>query len=243
MVIQHSYTLFLQWLTLALLSLFGLYLAWDLGLIAILLQYDTSYVSSIILVVFLITSMVIGFRAMWLSREIDYALHIIALLHSRSSVLQLNASGQVVYDGLELPSSLLQSQIQKQLTRLAKGKSKQSDNPVSHLMLDNVEKAVVIPHELGWLIADITIKLGLLGTVIGFVIMLSAVAVGDNTDITTIQNMLIDMSSGMKIALYTTLSGLLSGMLLALQCHLIDRGANRLVILISDTVETGLSRS
>ena len=68
--------------------------------------------------------------------------------------------------------------------------------------------------------------------------MLGSVATIDNADIATIQNMLVDMSAGMRIALFTTLTGLLGGMLLGLQYHFLDRGAGRLMGIVSDTIET-----
>ena len=109
-------------------------------------------------------------------------------------------------------------------------------------MLENMEKEISGSHDFGWLVADMMIKLGLLGTVIGFIVMLGSVAVIENADITTIQNMLTDMSSGMRIALFTTLTGLLAGLLLGLQYHFLDRAAGRLTYIISDVVETYFGR-
>lgn len=235
---QYSYQLFLQWLAVVLAVLFGFYLAWDLGMLSMLVEYDKSYISSIIIIIFLLATTVAGFRMAFLSREINRAEYIAAMLRENSGEIRPGEAGRIFSGGAELPACLLCEQLYKQLMR------QQCSNQTgsSRLMLENMEKAVSANHDFGWLVADAMIKLGLLGTVIGFIIMLGAVAVIDNADIATIQNMLIDMSGGMRIALFTTLAGLLAGMLLGLQYHFLDRGAGHLMSIIGDTVETYLGR-
>ncbi len=237
-MLRHSHQFFLQWLIIALAVLFGFYLAWDLGMIATLLEYDKSYISSIIAAIFIITTVAAGFRVAFLSREIDRAQNIVIVLRDSCGDMELKDNGKVFSSGQQLPSCLLHEQLYKQLMR--QRRSNQTGG--SRLMLESMEKDVSSNHDFGWFIADIMIKLGLLGTVIGFIIMLGSVTVIDNADITTIQNMLIDMSVGMRIALFTTLSGLLAGMLLGLQYHFLDRGARHLMGLISDTIETYLGK-
>jgi hypothetical protein len=50
------------------------------------------------------------------------------------------------------------------------------------------------------------------------------------------------MSDGMRIALYTTLTGLIAGMLLGLQYQILDRAADRLLALIIEISEVDLPR-
>ncbi len=235
---RYSYQLFLQWLAVVLAVLFGFYLAWDFGMFAALLEHDKSYISSIIIVIFIITTAAAGFRVVYLSREIDRAEYIEATLRENCGEMGLNESGRVLSKGTEFQDCLLHEQLYKQLMR----QQCSTQTKGSRLMLENMEKDISANHDFGWFIADTMIKLGLLGTVIGFIIMLGSVAVIDNADISTIQNMLIDMSGGMRIALFTTLAGLLAGMLLGLQYHFLDRGAGRLMGMISDTIETYLSK-
>ena len=87
--------------------------------------------------------------------------------------------------------------------------------------------------ESGWFIADMLFKLGLIGTVIGFIYMLSAVTDIKSMDITAARQMLTDMSSGMRLALYTTLAGLSTGAVIGLQSHLLERLAIRMETSIS----------
>jgi len=71
--------------------------------------------------------------------------------------------------------------------------------------------------ETGWFVVDLLLKLGLVGTVIGFIIMLSAITEIENFDLTLMNTLLQNMSDGMKVALYTTLTGLITSILLSMQ--------------------------
>ncbi|MCW8962272.1 MAG: MotA/TolQ/ExbB proton channel family protein [Gammaproteobacteria bacterium] len=231
---RYPHLLFLQWLSIALAVLFGFYLAWDYDLISALFENDKSYISSIIIIIFFLTTVAAGFRVVFLSRELEKAAFIADTLRRHCGDIELKDDGALVSRDTRLPGCLLQEQLFKQIMR--RQCSEQSTG--SHLMLENMEKRITENHDFGWLIADMMIKLGLLGTVIGFIFMLGSVATIDNADIATIQNMLVDMSAGMRIALFTTLTGLLGGMLLGLQYHFLDRGAGRLMGIVSDTIET-----
>ena len=81
------------------------------------------------------------------------------------------------------------------------------------------------------------IRLGLLGTVIGFVIMLSSVTEISSLDVDVMQDVLSDMSGGMGVALFTTLAGLVFGMLLSTQYYFLDKFSNRLVVMATKIIE------
>ena len=76
----------------------------------------------------------------------------------------------------------------------------------------------------GWFIAESCLVLGLIGTVTGFILMLgTAFTELDVTNITSVQNALIKMSLGMSTALYTTLAGLISSLVIKIQLVTIER--------------------
>ena len=72
------------------------------------------------------------------------------------------------------------------------------------------------------MIVDILLKLGLTGTVIGFILMLLPIGEIKDFDPQIIQQLLSKMSGGMAVALYTTLTGLVTSTLLKLQYFLLD---------------------
>ena len=75
---------------------------------------------------------------------------------------------------------------------------------------------------LGYLAVDVLLKLGLTGTVIGFILMLLPIGEIQDFDPKILQKLLSTMSGGMAVALYTTLTGLISSMLLKFQYFLLD---------------------
>lgn len=84
------------------------------------------------------------------------------------------------------------------------------------------------PHETAWWFCAAALKLGLLGTVVGFIVMASQIGDSSGFDIEQIQTLLQQMTGGMAIALYTTLVGLAGNLLLGLQLLLLDRMADQL---------------
>jgi len=72
--------------------------------------------------------------------------------------------------------------------------------------------------DMHWFITDSCMSLGMIGTVLGFIIMLSTTL--ENIDPSNIESMKLaisQMASGMSIALLTTLCGLVSSLFLRLQ--------------------------
>ena len=88
------------------------------------------------------------------------------------------------------------------------------------LLLKAFETEYAKKLSYGWLAADISLKLGLLGTVIGFILMLQPISELNNTSPEELKVALSSMSSGMAVALFTTLTGLVSSILIRLQFQL-----------------------
>lgn len=72
-------------------------------------------------------------------------------------------------------------------------------------------------EELGWFTSELCLTLGMLGTIVGFVMMLTGFEDIDMTKPQTIQALLSDLGKSMATALYTTLVGLICGSLLKIQ--------------------------
>lgn len=97
------------------------------------------------------------------------------------------------------------------------------------LLMDTFEAELKHGHLFGWFIADLLLSLGLLGTVIGFIVMLGPISGLDGGDQSAIKGALAAMSGGMAVALYTTLTGLIGGMLLKIQGFLLDGAVDELI--------------
>ena len=91
-----------------------------------------------------------------------------------------------------------------------------------NMRLSLLEDELSNRHALGYLTVDILLKLGLTGTVIGFILMLLPIGQIKDFDPQILQKLLSTMSGGMAVALYTTLTGLVTSILLKFQYFVLD---------------------
>jgi hypothetical protein len=94
------------------------------------------------------------------------------------------------------------------------------------------------PHHTAWWVNGIQLKLGLLGKVIGFSVLALNIGQIQNFDPTQTQDLLKSLTTGLGIALLTTMVGLVGNILLGIQLTRLDRFADALV---ADCQRAGLS--
>jgi len=83
-------------------------------------------------------------------------------------------------------------------------------------------------EEIGWFVSELCLNLGMLGTIVGFVMMLSGFEGLEISNQKSIQGLLSELGKSMATALYTTLVGLICGQLLKLQTFILSLHINRL---------------
>ena len=129
--------------------------------------------------------------------------------------------------------SLLHSQLYSENSPIALyfkqsvGKSEQDLALLTEVLAEKIRGQ----HQIGWFMVGALIKLGLLGTVIGFMLMLGSLDNIQSMDLEQVQTLMQTMTQGMKIALNTTLLGLGSSLLLGAQYLYLDRRADQLLAL------------
>lgn len=79
----------------------------------------------------------------------------------------------------------------------------------------------------GWLWSDLVVSIGMVGTVIGFIVMLSSFENIDFEDTKSIQEMITKLGYGMSTALSTTLVGLIASVFLKVQYFKLDELVKR----------------
>jgi hypothetical protein len=77
--------------------------------------------------------------------------------------------------------------------------------------------------EKGWLWSDIVLSLGMIGTVIGFMMMLAGFIDVDFSDFDSVQGLITRLSAGMATSLSTTLVGLMASVILKIQFFSLER--------------------
>lgn len=203
------YLILMQWLILAGLICFGVFMAWDAGLLPNMLASDNTRLSIIILAVFFLACLHCFDRSLFLSRQFN-------VLHA--------------YSNSEFPSNVLNmSPVREYLQQPPLTSSTCEDEQDSVLLTEVLAEKIRGQHQIGWFITGGLIKLGLLGTVIGFMLMLGSLDNIKSMDLEQVQTLMQTMTQGMKIALNTTLLGLGSSLLLGIQYLYLDRRADQLV--------------
>lgn len=233
---QTEHRVLVQWLLGISLMLFGIYIAWSANLFTMLITSDQSYLSVIILMLFLLVNLHVASVVFRLSRERNLADALRHDLQQRVSLV-LEKNDELSNNGTLLPGSHASRHLTNLLRTLGRPATNENRNQVQAQLLHVLEQRVSSSHRFGWVLSDLMIKLGLVGTVIGFVIMLGSVTSLQQYDIETMQDLLRTMSGGMRVALLTTLTGLGCGLLLGLQYQFIDHHAQALVADIEEITE------
>ena len=228
-----AFTTFYRWLVFFGIMLLGGFVAVSEGLLETLVRTDESHLSGVILVLFLLASLDAGRRARQLGKELCAAMQIAERARRREPLFLTHPDSGVTFSDAEAGDSFAHHH----LLLLANKTFHQRTLGGQDLLLERLENALGRGHETGWFLADLMIRLGLLGTVIGFIFMLSSVADVASVDIHALQQLLTNMSGGMRIALYTTLTGLGAGILLGFQYRLLDGGVDRLMAEIIELSE------
>ncbi|MGB1255890.1 MAG: MotA/TolQ/ExbB proton channel family protein [Thiolinea sp.] len=230
---SDTYMPFWGWLILCGLMGFGGFLLWHYGLWHSMLEQDHTYLSGIILLLFLATTLYLGRSAWYLASETRTSHTLSQQLHT--NVVKHNQQPQSSISNSSTPTSGWAYQHLDLLLQLQQNSSIQAQSDTLQARL--IEQ-VHGGHQSGWFMADLLLRLGLVGTVIGFVLMLGAVYGLEEDGISALKQLLTSMGGGMQVALYTTLTGLGAATLLSIQCHWLDRCADRLV---SRIIEMGVT--
>lgn len=208
------YRLLLHWGIYLGIMAFLLWLSWELGFLYVIFSTDPTHMTWLIAAFFLGGTIHCGVRAVYLSTQIN-------------AILDITAAHSCWRAHESLPANFLRS-VQKSL-QAQQPMEQNTPDPENQLLTDIFAEEARSQHEFGWFVTSLLVKLGLLGTVIGFVLMLKPLGALESFDVSNIQTLLANMTSGMGVALYTTLLGLIGSMMLSFQYLLMDRAADELV--------------
>lgn len=197
---------------------FGFFLAEQRGLVSLALDSDKSYISYLILGIYLLAST----QWLWLSYSLGRERQGFLALESA-----IAANEEVADSGAGLLGAFLSN-----LRR------KRDADPSA--LLTAFGDQLANRHALGHFMSDVLLKLGLLGTIVGFILMLLPMGEITEFDPSLMQRLLSSMSGGMAVALYTTLAGLITSTLLKVQYHLLDASAAELVTRLAVLVDVRL---
>ena len=188
---------FIYWLYFVSLILISIYILESFGYISGLFKEDISYISSLIVSIFIFYLFRGGYYLFVLRNAID----------------------NLGRNDLHLNNNIIEDVVDEY-------KVSSSNNPNKKPFQEELKLRLYEIVDNGFFVADILLKLGIVGTVIGFIIMLSSLSTIDEMNLAKMNNLLLSMSSGMKVALYTTLSGLICSILLTIQNNFFENKIN-----------------
>lgn len=233
-----AYSTFYRWLIFFGLMVFGAFAAFHNDLFSALISTDNSHLSVVIVVMFLLASLDAGRRAWQLGTELCRTIELSQRAQSKQTLFEHRRDEDLLSF---VDADHTRSFAHHHLLLLANKTVQHGELCSQDLLLERLENTLGRGHETGWFIADLMIRLGLLGTVIGFIFMLGSVANVSSVDIHALQQLLTNMSAGMRIALYTTLTGLGAGILLGFQYRLLDSAVDRLMAEIIELAEVHIT--
>jgi len=205
---------------------FGLFLASREGLIELALDSDKSYISYVIAGVYALASV----HWLWLAYSLGQERRGFAALELSEQVGDPSGLPDTDHDSA---GARLLAQFQSQLQR----KRRHDPGGDAQVLVAAFADELVNRHAFGHFLSDVLLKLGLLGTVVGFILMLLPIGEIQEFDPSVMRELLAAMSSGMAVALYTTLAGLITSTLLKLQYHVLDASAADLATRLSVLVD------
>lgn len=209
--------LFLQiWLIIICVCLFLLFVAWDQKLLAMITTLDRSYMSTLIMMLAALGSIFALWHLFRCSRWIKHACD---ELSGRAPAPQ---DSMVYAFNTDLP---------------ARNGEPVIGTETGDAMLEIYADQLRSPVETGWFLVDLAIRMGLLGTIIGFILIFTSLSGSDlsaagSSGADGLSGLLVAMSAGMGTALFTTLTGLVAATFLNLQFLVLGRAVEHLLGLL-----------
>jgi hypothetical protein len=212
----------LLWMIFTGLSVFAAALLWQYGLIRLMVTSDRTYISSVIAVLYVVTCFHCFWRTRAIAREGEAA-------RRCREILSAPGGAKVLNDGARgLPAGLVRDHILSLVTKARAQTEAQGESRIDQtLLLRALADRLRGSNGFGAFVSDTLMKLGLLGTIIGFIIMLAPIATLDAADKISMKSSMGLMSDGMAVAMYTTLAGLVGSILVRIQYYMLDAATQK----------------
>ena len=225
----------LRWILFTALTIFSLSLVWYYGLLGLVMEGDKSYISPFIMFLYVLTSIHCLFAVVTVSREINRAHRVNEQLERGANGYRVRGDNVFMGDGTLILPGWVADHIRKLVLKAENTHGAKSLDQT--LLLRGLADKLRTPLQFGMFMGDSVLKLGLLGTIVGFILMLLPIATLDVSNQVTLKDSMKVMSDGMAVAMYTTLSGLVGSILIRIQYYILDDAAKYLFGLTTDMTE------
>jgi biopolymer transport protein ExbB/TolQ len=235
MLAARDYFPLLRWMIFTGVTLFGFALAWRYGLFQLMTAQDRSGISVFICILYVAISGHCLASIIGISREINTAHRVRERVINGVNSYRIAGRRVLTDDGAALPAGRITDYIRNLVAKAEKqGPDRRLDQT---LLLRGLADKLRSPMQFGAFAGDALLKLGLLGTIVGFILMLLPLASLDNFDPTSMKSSMKVMSGGMAVAMYTTLAGLVGSILVKAQYYILDNASAYLFDVTTDLTE------
>lgn len=230
-----AYDAVFKWVMFAALMGLSAVILWDYGLLQYLFSADTSRISVLIAALFVAFAIHSLWILLWMAREYRQALKAADILGSSSGSLAVKDGQIVVLQGKIAREGLIADYLRNVVT------TESSADRDRSILLQSLSASLKRRTKVGVYGTDLLYKLGVLGTMIGFVIMLNSMGGMKNFDVETLRAALQRMIGGMAVSLLTTIAGLVGGILLRIFYNLADGLVTDLLQCMVEATETSIA--
>lgn len=231
----RDYNPVLRWLIVNVLVAIGLLTLWQLGFLGAVLQSDHTRISLLIFAIFVITSIHCLVQAIDISRELIAARRARATIEAESSTgFRLAGAHVLTGAGTLLEPGLLTAHVGNLVKKAdIRGKGQLDQT----LLLRTVADRLRSREKIGLFVSEGLLRLALLGTAVGFILMLIPIAGLTSFDADTLRGALSGMTGGMAIALNVTVAGIGTALILKFQYFQLDSAIGELFSIIAEVSE------
>jgi hypothetical protein len=231
----RDYFPLLRWMIFTGVTLFGFVLAWKYSLFQLMIAQDRSGISVFICILYFVISARCLVSIIGVSRDINTAHRVRERVMNGVNTYRVDGRRVVIDNGAPLPIGRVTDYIHNLVVKAEKqGRGRRLDQT---LLLRGLADKLRSPMQFGAFAGDALLKLGLLGTIVGFILMLFPIASLDNFDPTSMKSSMKVMSAGMAVAMYTTLAGLIGSILVKAQYYILDNASAYLFDVTTDLTE------
>lgn len=235
---SREYVPVLNWLLVNCVAAIAVGALWYFGLLNAVLNTDRTHVSLLIAGIFVLTAIHCLVQTVAVSRELNRARALRDdILGGRIAGFEVRGGTVVTSEGTPLPEGVLASHIANLVRKASLSGAGAFDQT---LLLRALADRLRGREKLGLFVSEGLLRLALLGTAIGFILMLIPFSELNSFDADTLRTALTGMTSGMAIALNVTVTGIAGALLLKFEYFLLDGAIAELFELVTETTEVNV---
>jgi hypothetical protein len=188
------------------------------GLIQLMLETDRTKISVLILLAFVLTTLHCLVQTVAVSRELAATRRVREIIQRGSSRFSVTQE-RVVSDDQTLEPCALTDHI---ADLVEKSRRQDGQRVEQNQLLRALADRLRSREKLGWFVAEALLRLALLGTAVGFILMLIPIAGLTSFEPDVLRGAVSGMTGGMAIALNVTVTGIVCALLLKVEYYMLD---------------------